>query len=171
MDIAWAAGEIGQIWAPLHELGHVVFGWLSFNPTIIAGWALCYQARDGFIGSIGGAVGGFLGVVAISELYLRVKPIRRLWPVALFMWLVDFTALPFVIQGDFPWLSDFTLPLTIARIAGLGCLIIMVLRRLEWLEFPKVSRRLGKSSRKGTPSSRRSSTPSPGPRSPATPRP
>ena len=47
-------GIYGELTAPIHELGHVIFGWLTLNPTVIAGWNLAAASRDGFIMSLGG---------------------------------------------------------------------------------------------------------------------
>lgn len=42
------------IFTPIHEIGHFIFGWLSFNPTIIVAWDEVGVMRDGWVVSFGG---------------------------------------------------------------------------------------------------------------------
>ena len=90
-----------ELWAqavsPLHELGHVIFGWLSFNPTIITGWNSAASMRDGFIVGIGGYITQILAPVLLLH-FLR----RQWWlyPLVIFNTTAALYSLQY--QGDFP---------------------------------------------------------------------
>ena len=102
----------GIIFAPIHELGHIVFGWLSFNPTIPVAWNEVASMRDGFIQSLGGVAGAFIFPVLLlyrfrakKWLYIPVaihiletfwsirfqidlQPFRALEAVGIMLWVV-----------------------------------------------------------------------------------
>jgi hypothetical protein len=89
------------VWAqavsPLHELGHVIFGWLSFNPTIITGWNSAASMRDGFFVAIGGYTTQIMAPVLL--LYF----LRRQWwfyPIVILNTTAALYSLQY--QGDFP---------------------------------------------------------------------
>jgi hypothetical protein len=75
----WRVLELwGRLTAPIHELGHVIFGWLSFNPTIIIGWNYVASNRYGFTVQIGGYLfEAIVGAVLAWKLrrYLWVYPV------------------------------------------------------------------------------------------------
>jgi len=41
-ELSW---KIGYLWAPVHELGHCVFGWFSLNLTFPIAWDLVENAH------------------------------------------------------------------------------------------------------------------------------
>jgi hypothetical protein len=96
MDIAGFMQNLAY-WtiSPIHELGHVVFGWLSFNPTFITGWAEASTLRDEFIVSVGGVLGEELFLVWISEMLAWKARKKATW------WAVVAT-LAIIIWGGIP---------------------------------------------------------------------
>ena len=86
----------GFIQAPIHEIGHMIFGWLSFNPTCIIGWTEAAVTRDGFIVGIGGYITSFMAAP------LFAWKLRRHWwayAVAAIQVASTFYYLPY--QADF----------------------------------------------------------------------
>jgi len=77
-------GTVLRIWgewfAPIHELGHVIFGWLSFNPTFIQKWDQSGSVRTGFMMSLGGYL--FEIIVGAALAYMLRKH-KWIYPVAM----------------------------------------------------------------------------------------
>jgi len=99
--ISQILGVWAQIISPIHELGHVIFGWLSFNPTIITGWASAASMRSGFFVQIGGYLFEFIAFV------LLVYALRYKWwvyPIG----LISITAVLYSLSAQ----ADFPLPAT-----------------------------------------------------------
>jgi len=124
MIIGRILGVWAQLLSPVHELGHVIFGWLSFNPTIITGWNSAASMRPGFMVQIGGYLFEFIAFT------LLVYALRRRWwvyPVSLFS--ITSVLYSLQAQGDFPgpatgpmliwWLAGV---LSYVLIAYIGCL-------------------------------------------------
>jgi hypothetical protein len=117
----WRLLELwGRITAPIHELGHVIFGWLSFNPTSIVAWNYVASNRYGFTVQIGGYL-----FEAIVGAVLAWKLRRYLWvyPVA----IIQVSSMLYCInyQGDF---IDSTAPgaMLIWRLSGVLAYIVIL---------------------------------------------
>jgi len=125
------AGEVmgiyGAITAPIHELGHVIFGWLTLNPTSIAGWNLASASRDGFIMSLGGYLFEIIFGAAL------VWFLRRNWfayPVGTVQIAAALYATSY--QADFPEGSDQHLAAQIIwLIATVAAFVIMFMAFLK----------------------------------------
>ena len=79
MDVLDATIFIRNLWSPVHELGHVVFGWLSFNPTIIVSWGMSGSMFDTWPVSMGGTIFELMFFVFLTELSLRKFHIGWAW--------------------------------------------------------------------------------------------
>jgi len=79
MDVVDVTILIRHLWSPVHELGHVVFGWLSFNPTIILGWGMSGSMFDTWPVKMGGTIFELLFFVFLTELSLRKLHIGWAW--------------------------------------------------------------------------------------------
>jgi hypothetical protein len=98
MNIGWLASRLSMVWAPFHEAGHILFGWISLNPTIPTGWNEVRSINDTFFMSIGGGFGEFAGIAIVSVMLL---PYPRFWWISLVMWGASLLSIPAIVAGDF----------------------------------------------------------------------
>jgi len=113
---------IGFFFAPVHELGHVIFGWLSFNPTVILGWALARSYRDGFMVAFGGVFTELVFFAGMSE-WLGRKSL------AIYPWCLSLAA---IVMMSIPFQTDQygyepLMPI-LWYITGVLCLLFMLVR-------------------------------------------
>jgi hypothetical protein len=90
-------GIYGELTAPIHELGHVIFGWLTLNPTVIAGWNLAMSSREGFIMSLGGYL---FEIIFGAGLVFFLRRYKFVYAVGIFHIASALYATSY--QGDFP---------------------------------------------------------------------
>lgn len=101
------AGNLAYIWAPIHELGHIVAGILTLHLVIPTSWnSVAVFGSTNWLIDAGGVLGGFLGVVFIMKLILKKAP--KLWFIPIFMASMDIITLPEVIESDFGYMPGFT---------------------------------------------------------------
>jgi hypothetical protein len=87
----------GEITAPIHELGHMLFGWLTLNPTKIASWNSAHASRDGFIMSLGGYL---FEIIFGAGLVFLLRRQKFVYAVGLIQIAAALYATSY--QGDFP---------------------------------------------------------------------
>ena len=123
--------EIIRIWslatAPIHELGHVIFGWLSFNPAIITGWAETTALRYGFFIQIGGYLFDAILPALISYRFRRHTIIHIFTS---FHVVTMFYCIPY--QGDFP--EPATGPMIIWVLGGILSLVVILYSLIAGLQ-------------------------------------
>lgn len=105
--------------APIHEIGHVIFGWISLNPAMIVEWNRVVAIRYGFTIQIGGYL--FESIFAAGLSY-RFR--RKLWIHPITIWHVTSMFYGLTWQSDFPWPAVG--PLLIWRLAGVLAYVIIV---------------------------------------------
>lgn len=116
---------------PMHEIGHIIFGWLSLNPTFPGGWDYVYSMRDGLIGTLGGSWGEYLTYLVL------VETVGRRWTWTNMYWAAGiiytlFTAM-FYVGVDFA--SHEELKRTILTISGILALAVVLYRATKGYQY------------------------------------
>lgn len=123
--------QIIRIWslatAPIHELGHVIFGWLSFNPAMITSWNETTALRYGFFIQIGGYL-----FDAILPAILSYRFRRHPWVHALTTFHVVSMFYSIQYQGDFPRPAPG--PMLIWVLGGILSLVVILYSLIAGLQ-------------------------------------
>jgi hypothetical protein len=123
------------ILAPIHELGHVVFGWLSLNPTKIVAWNKASALRDGWFMSLGGMVFEFLAVFLIA--YFVGKKTKYIYLYTIAFTMVILAACNF--QSDRNGYGPLMLVIWyIIGFASLAWQVIYLIRGISWQETKRL---------------------------------
>jgi hypothetical protein len=136
--------EIIRIWslvtAPIHELGHMIFGWLSFNPAMITSWNETTAMRYGFMIQIGGYL-----FDAIFPALLSYRFRRHPWVHAFttFHVVTMFYSIPY--QGDFK--TNTTGPMLIWVLGGILSLVVILYSLIAGLQDRSETRKQARPTR------------------------
>lgn len=87
--------------SPIHELGHVIFGFLSFNPTRIIGWGLSRPDHEGFIMAVGGYLLEIAAAGVLGEIFNRKA--KKAWFISMLVLVYAFWSLAWqtdVLESD-----------------------------------------------------------------------
>jgi hypothetical protein len=122
--------QIIRIWslatAPIHEMGHVIFGWLSFNPAMITGWNETTAMRYGFFIQIGGYLFDAI-LPAVLSYRFRRYPIIHIFTA--FHVVSMFFSIQY--QGDFK--TNTTGPMIIWVLGGVLALVVILYSLIDGL--------------------------------------
>jgi hypothetical protein len=130
--------QIIRIWslatAPIHELGHVIFGWLSLNPAMITGWNETTAMRYGFFIQIGGYLFDAIFPALISYRF-RKYPIIHIFTT--FHVVTMFYSIQY--QGDFK--TNTTGPMIIWVLGGVLALVVILYSLIDGLQDRSYTRK------------------------------
>ena len=123
--------QIIRIWslatAPIHEIGHVIFGWLSFNPAMITSWNETTALRYGFFIQIGGYLFDAI-LPALLSYRFRKYPFIHIF--TSFHIISMFYCLPY--QDDFK--INTTGPMLIWVLGGVLALVVILYSLIAGLQ-------------------------------------
>jgi hypothetical protein len=140
MTMWYIGSHIAMLWSPLHELGHVVFGWLTLNPAFVTGWTETSSLFPfNYLMKIGGGMGEFIGIALIYMAMLKWLPtIIWLRVIPYFMWICSFLHVPAIIWSDLPHdqLRDGKKVMFIFAVLSI---IFMMVWRIRWQVLHRVA--------------------------------
>jgi hypothetical protein len=112
--------------APFHEIGHVVFGWITLNPTVIIKWNMVSASRDSIFMSMGGYIGEFAAVIALAEILDRKA--WKAWPWCVTpLFVMSWRSIAW--QEDVTGFGDRNMAYLIWYLCGALAAVILVWRR------------------------------------------